>query len=60
MKKLSPHITLAEALHSNTAKRLDIDNTPSAEHLGNMLTVADMIFEPLRKFIGGPIKINSF
>ena len=60
MKKLSPHITIAEALHSNTAKRLDIDNTPSDEHLANMLTVAEMIFEPLRTFIGGPIKITSF
>tara|TARA_R100001129_G_scaffold22733_1_gene14318 strand:- start:3158 stop:3634 length:477 start_codon:yes stop_codon:yes gene_type:complete len=60
MEKLSPHITIAEAVHSNTAKRLSIDNTPSDEHLGNMLTVAEMIFEPLRKFVGGPIKINSF
>tara|TARA_R100001015_G_C4564453_1_gene123699 strand:- start:120 stop:596 length:477 start_codon:yes stop_codon:yes gene_type:complete len=60
MEKLSPHITLAEAVHSNTAKRLGIENKPTDEHLGNMLTVAEMIFEPLRIFVGGPIKINSF
>ena len=60
MSKLTPHITLAEATHSNTAKRLDIENKPTDEHLGNMLTIGQMIFEPLREYVGGPIKINSF
>ena len=60
MEKLSPHITLAEATFSNTAKRRGIKNNPTDEHLGNMLTVAEMIFEPLRKYVGGPIKITSF
>ena len=27
--KISDHITYAEAIHSNTAKRKGIDNTPS-------------------------------
>ena len=60
MEKLSPHITIAEATHSNTAKRRGIENVPTDQHLGNMLTVAELIFEPLRKYVGGPIKINSF
>ena len=60
MEKLTPHITIAEATHSNTAKRLGIENKPTDEHLGNMLTVGQMIFEPLREYVGGPIKINSF
>jgi len=30
MKKISEHITYAESIHSNTAKRKGIDNTPSA------------------------------
>jgi len=43
MEKLTPHITIAEATHSNTAKRLGIENKPTDEHLGNMLTVGQMI-----------------
>ena len=52
MEKLTPHITIAEATHSNTAKRLGIENKPTDEHLGNMLTVGQMIFEPLREYVG--------
>jgi hypothetical protein len=39
---------------------LDIDNTPDAYALSNMEAVAKHIFEPLREWVGGPIKINSF
>jgi hypothetical protein len=60
MERLSPHITMAEAVHSNTAKRLGIENKPNPEQIASMLTIAEMIFEPLRVFVGGPIKINSF
>ena len=60
MERLSPHITMAEAVHSNTAKRLGIENKPNPEQIACMLTIAEMIFEPLRVFVGGPIKINSF
>tara|TARA_R100001443_G_scaffold117203_1_gene140433 strand:- start:489 stop:965 length:477 start_codon:yes stop_codon:yes gene_type:complete len=60
MERLSPHITMAEAIHSNTAKRLGIENKPNPEQIASMLTIAEMIFEPLRVFVGGPIKINSF
>jgi len=60
MERLSAHITLAEATHSNTAKRKGIANKPTDEHLGNMLTIAELVFEPLREWVGGPIKINSF
>ena len=58
--KLSKNISYNEAIHSETAKRRGIDNTPTDEHLGNMMTVAEMIFQPLRAWVGGPIKINSF
>lgn len=58
--KLSKNISYNEAIHSETAKRRGIDNTPTDEHLGNMMTVAEMIFQPLRNWVGGPIKINSF
>ena len=60
MEKISKHISYKEATFSQTATRKDIDNTPSEEVLQRMKTVADNIFEPLRAYVGGPIKINSF
>lgn len=57
---ISKHITYAEAIHSNTAKRDGIDNTPNSQHLDNMKKLAEKVFEPLRSWVGGPIKVNSF
>jgi len=57
---ISDHITYAEAIHSNTAKRRGIDNTPSEVQVLSMKLLADKVFEPLRKWVGGPIKVNSF
>jgi len=57
--KISKHITYAEAIHSNTAKRKGIDNTPNPTQVENMKLIAQEIFEPLREFVGGPIKITS-
>ena len=58
--KISDHITYAEAIHSNTAKRKQIDNTPNEKQIEAMKLLAAKIFEPLRKYVGGPIKVNSF
>ena len=60
MKAISDHITYAEAIHSNTAKRKGIDNTPNPTQIAAMITVAEMVFEPLRKWANGAIKVNSF
>jgi len=60
MSNISKHITLAEAIHSNTAKRCNIDNTPNEEALLNMKHVAENVFEPIRKHFGIPIGISSF
>ena len=58
--KISDNITYAEAIHSNTAKRKGIDNTPTAKQVEVMKLTAEKIFEPLRSWVGGPIKVNSF
>ena len=58
--KISTHITYPEAIHSNTAKRKGIDNTPNPTQVETMKLTAEKIFEPLREFVGGPIKVNSF
>lgn len=60
MERISEHISYREAIKSNTASRLGIDNTPSDYEITNMVGVAFNVFEPLRKYVGGPIRINSF
>jgi len=60
MEKISKHVSYAEGIKSNTAMRLNIDNSPGEYHLSNMVGIAEKVFEPLRKWVGGPIKINSF
>ena len=60
MEKISKHISYYEATRSTTAKRLGIENKPNEYQLTNMNVVAENIFEPLRKWVGGPIRINSF
>ena len=57
---ISDHITYAEAIHSTTAKRKQIDNTPNQTQVDAMKLLAEKIFEPLREIVGGPIKVNSF
>jgi len=57
---ISEHISYKEGTYSNTATRRGIDNTPNDEQLANMELIADNVFEPLRTYVGGPIKINSF
>ena len=57
---ISEHISYKEGTNSITAIRRGIDNTPNDEQLSNMELIAEKVFEPLRKWVGGPIKINSF
>ena len=57
---ISKHISYKEGVYSITATRRGIDNTPNDEQLENMELIADNVFELLRQWVGGPIKINSF
>lgn len=57
--KLSTHLTLAEMIRSETAKRRGISNQPKPEHLDNMKVLAKKIFEPIRNFFKAPIYISS-
>jgi hypothetical protein len=60
MNKISRHISYKEAVYSATAKRKGIENVPNDDQIYNMRKVADYIFEPLRLYVGGAIKITSF
>lgn len=57
---ISEHISKKEATFSATATRKGIDNIPGEYELQNMELIAEKVFEPLRKAVNGPIKINSF
>lgn len=57
--KVSNHVSLKEVSKSHTAIKNGIDNTPSGDHLLNIKELCYHVFEPLREWVGGPVKINS-
>jgi hypothetical protein len=60
MQRISKNISYKEGVYSITANRLGLENKPNDEQLANMKTIAEKVFQPLREWVGGPIKINSF
>ncbi len=60
MERISEHISYKEGIKSNTATRLGIKNTPDDYRITNMVNIGVNVFEPLREYVGGPIRINSF
>jgi len=57
---ISEHISYKEGVYSRTATRLNINNEPDEDQMYYMQLLAEEVFEPLRAYVGGPIKINSF
>ena len=57
---ISKHISYKEGVYSTTALRRNIENKPNEDQLANMKLIGEKIFEPLREYVSGPIKINSF
>lgn len=55
---LSPNFTLAEYTTSESAARLEIDNTPPPELMGNLKRMAG-VMEEIRAILGKPIKVTS-
>ena len=58
--RISKHVSYREGVRSRTADRLGLENIPNTEQLKCMKSIAEDVFEPLRAYVGGPIKINSF
>jgi hypothetical protein len=56
--RISKNFTLSEITHSNTAKRLGIDNSPNKEHLENIKVLVNDLIQPMRSALG-PIRISS-
>jgi len=59
MKRISKHISHKEAVGSNYAKQKGIKNKPNEEQVENMKLLAEKVFEPLREWVGCPIRVNS-
>lgn len=56
--KLSKHFSLWEFTASQTATRLGIDNTPTDEHLDNLIQLCQFVLEPIREQFG-PVHVSS-
>lgn len=56
---ITKNLTLQELINSDTAKAKGIDNSPTNEHLRNLIDIANNVFQPLRDGIGKPIRISS-
>jgi len=56
---ISEHLTLAELIRSESAKRNGIPNMPPPEHIANLKLLAENIFEPIRANFRTPILISS-
>lgn len=57
MKRIK-YFSLAEFIHSATAKRLNIDNTPTFEIVDNLNRLADYL-DNIREKLGKPISVSS-
>ena len=60
MRFISKNISWDEAVKSKTAEKHDIENIPNENQIQEMKKLAKNIFEPLRKWAGHPIRVNSF
>lgn len=57
---ISQYCSYTEAVKSQTATRLNIDNTPDADSLRAMRFIALNIFDKVRLHIGKPLGCSSF
>jgi hypothetical protein len=56
--RLSPHFSLEELTHSDTATRLGIDNTPTVKIIDNLTFLANEL-EYVRDILSAPMLISS-
>ena len=56
---MTRHFTLNELTRSATAARKGIDNNPDQEAEGNLYSLCENVLEPIRKYLGEPLRVNS-
>lgn len=57
--KITANFTLEELVHSSTADKYNIDNTPNETEKDNLIRLAKTILQPIREEYGYPIIVNS-
>ena len=57
--QLTKDFTLEELIHSDLADRLYIKNLPTDEQVYNLTALAQDVLQPVRDYLGVPIKVNS-
>ena len=57
--KITNYVSYKEVTYSQTAIKNDLDNDPTTEQLKLIQETAMQIFDPLRRWVDGPVKINS-
>lgn len=57
--KLSANFSLAEMVKSDTALRLDMENTPGDDEIANMTALCDNVLQKVRDHYGMGVKVNS-
>ncbi len=58
--KASNFFTQEELWHSDDATRLGIDNSPTQEHLDNLLWLAINVLDKCREFVGGSLHASCY
>lgn len=53
------YFTIAELSKSNTANKLNINNTPTEDVIIKLTALVDNVLDPLRGWYGKPITVNS-
>jgi len=56
---LSPNFSLHELTKSETALRLDLDNTPDEQATENLRLLCEKVLQPVRDHFGKGVKVNS-
>ena len=57
--KISKYVSYNEVIRSATALRKNIDNTPNSEQIDRIRILCKRVFDPLRIWVGGRVKVNS-
>ncbi len=52
---VTDHVSYAEV----TQNKYNLPNEPKPQHMNNIVVLCKKVFEPLREWVGKPIKINS-
>ena len=56
---LTKNFTLEELVYSDTARKYNIDNTPTQQVITNLTNLCKYVLQPLRDYLGKPIKVTS-